>query len=337
MGTLIAKTSTDPLLRLRHVPFSMVQLGRFKVDMGKASQLGEGGFGKVYRGRDDSSEPYVDCAVKVLPARPEVMHEVEMLRSVQGHESIIQLLEFMEGSGKQAYLFLELADGGELFDLLITAGKLSERSTLPYAANLLAALAHCHKLGVVHRDVKLENVMLIGEDPDAIKLVDFGLSVKVDLQSGKRFYDNVGSPSYKAPEVFSASKGYAAHPLDSWSSGVLIFSLMAGFFPWEAAKPTDPRFKKYLQAATNGEGVVDHLMGSYRRKWAHSAESKELLDSMLCVDPVRRVSVTDALQHRWISKFLEGGEEMEELEVQYRSLTHDEGAQEPLPESALRP
>ena len=80
---------------------------------------------------------------------------------------------------------MEMASGGELFDRLIESGSLSEKAAWPYVRGLVEALAHCHSKGVVHRDVKLENVMLCAEDPRAVRLIDFGLALQLDIAEGE--------------------------------------------------------------------------------------------------------------------------------------------------------
>jgi len=191
--------------------------------------------------------------------------------------------------------------------------------------------------------------MLLAEDPDAVKVVDFGLAVQVELAPGgggalapTAFYDRVGSPAYKAPELFTAANGYLSPPLDAWSTGVVLFSLLAGFFPWEMARPADARFARYLQAAAQGVGACDHLMGVYRRQWRHSMASKDFIDRLLVVDPTRRMGVLEACSHEWLVNFTSGAltEPMEDIAV-YRSLGGSGGGEEDrddaLPESALRP
>merc|ERR1719261_793517 len=112
--------------------------------------------------------------------RETVQKEVDMLKLVAGHPSVITCHGFEEVAGppKTAWVFMELASGGELFDRLIDSGNLTERATWPYARALVDGVLYCHSKGVVHRDVKLENIMLCVEDPHAIKLIDFGLAVQ---------------------------------------------------------------------------------------------------------------------------------------------------------------
>ena len=135
-------------------------------------------------------------------------------------------------------MFMEMATGGELFDLLISAGSLSEEAAWPYISALVSGVLHCHKLGVVHRDLKLENVMLCSDDPRAIRIIDFGLAVVLPLAEDGSIKESLlegaaGTPSYRAPEVTTGP--YSPPGLDVWSLGILSFSLVAGFFPLQAS------------------------------------------------------------------------------------------------------
>merc|ERR1719181_1792955 len=81
-------------------------------------------------------------------------------------------------------MILELCNGGELFDRLIESKTLSEKAAYPYVKGLCEAIAHCHSEGITHRDVKLENVMLLADDPFAVRLIDFGLALQLQTADG---------------------------------------------------------------------------------------------------------------------------------------------------------
>ena len=133
---------------------------RWEVNLKRS--LGEGGFGQVYRGKDTIASPAVDVAAKRVNLSNEAetkafLLEISVLRRVSSHPSIITLL----GSAQNAthgWMFLEIATGGELFDRLIDSGSLSERAAWPYVKAIAGAIQHCSKHGVIHRDLKLENV-----------------------------------------------------------------------------------------------------------------------------------------------------------------------------------
>lgn len=283
---------------------------RWDVDLNRP--LGEGGFGTVYRAREP--ETGFDVAAKRVSLRGKAevdafAAEVALLRSVGGHVSIIELLDsaVLDGEG---WFILELCRGGELFDRLTDSGVLSERAAWPFFTALVSAIAHCHARGVVHRDVKLENVMLCDDDPRAVKLIDFGLAVQLPraddglVAAGTRLFDPAGTLSYRAPELTRA--GYLGPPVDVWSLGIVLFSLVAGFFPLsEARLPTpggggDWRFTKLAQSEASGVGACDAVFGMYSRSCRFSRQLRALLDGMLTIDPSKRLTIAQVGAAAWV-------------------------------------
>mmetsp|Transcript_30321 Transcript_30321/g.50185 ORF Transcript_30321/g.50185 Transcript_30321/m.50185 type:complete len:353 (-) Transcript_30321:611-1669(-) len=323
------------------------RVGQFEVHT--SILLGEGGFGKVFHAKDVSGSIPCEVAAKYIKFSPgserdTVEREVRMLRTVGRHESIIELLDYVE-EPDGAWIFLERATGGELFERLIENGRLMESTVLPYAFGIVSGLHHCHERGIVHRDVKLENVMLSMEHPYAVKLVDFGLAILVPVQADGQFqevrhYEMVGSRSYKAPEMFASDAGYFAPPVDSWALGIVLFSLLSGFFPFDQANDKDWRFKKFAQDVASGKGPCDALFAAYKRECTFSANCKEFVDSLLEVNASRRLSFGGAINHAWLTKFhLDEPQELtEDEELVYRSCCiGPEESNFDLPEGSLVP
>ena len=316
---------------------NIVRIARFDVNLSRV--LGEGGFGKVYRAKDTSKDPPMECAAKQMSSmrmsEDELKKEVGVMRKVGNHPSIIGFLHFEQVAEHStpevrdsAWIFMELATGGELFDRLIDSGNLTERAVAPYFKGMVEGLLHCHRRGVVHRDIKLENVMLSADDPRAVKLVDFGLAVCMPstpdggFDEGALLHDKVGSKSYRAPEIL-ASGGYRPTPVDVWALGITVFSLVSGFFPLDEAKPTDWRFARLAHDQARGVGPCASIYAMYRRQCPLSAELAELLDAMLAIDPAARVTLQQVAEHRWFdSRHSAQGEAAEAEdgdEVVYRS------------------
>jgi len=241
------------------------------------------------------------------------------------------------------WMVMEMATGGELFDRLIDSGSLSERAAWPYASALVAALDHCLKHAVVHRDVKLENIMLCAEDPRAIRLIDFGLAVQLPLDGDGRpdpafeLTDSAGTQAYRAPEVSMA--GYQPHKVDVWAAGIVLFSLCAGFFPLQEAKEDDWRYRKLVRDQLAGVGACDSIFRMYRRTCGYSSELKTLLDHMLLVDVGKRWSVTDVKGAAWLETPPAGPPEAQGdgEETVFRGLSADDDDMAPLelPEDAV--
>jgi len=325
---------------------SIIQIAHFEVNTKRV--LGEGGFGKVYRAKDTSEDPPMECAAKQMrltaDAKAALEREVELMRTVGDHPSIINFRHY-EQAGDHSWIFMEMATGGELFDRLIDSGNLTERAVAPYFKGMTDGLLHCHQRGVVHRDIKLENVMLCAEDPHAVKLVDFGLAMpmpkKADgsFDAKVRFHDRVGSKSYRAPEILAAN-GYEGPPVDVWALGITVFSLVSGFFPLDEARPKDWRFDKLQKDQNKGVGSCDSIYSMYKRVCPFSPELKELLNAMLSIDVNKRATMQQIADHPWFTtKTGKGGAMYDDDgdEVMYRSAGGDDEPAIPfeLPEMAM--
>ena len=355
---------------------TIVRVAHFDVNLSK--ELGAGGFGKVFFAKDISEDPPGEIAAKQVAfgAAPEadLRREVELMRMVSGHRSVIGFHHFEQVADHEApevrfrpnlsltparklttgptphqvrsssWIFMELATGGDLFDKL-ERGVLTERAVAPYFKGMVEGLLHCLALGVVHRDIKLENVALCADDPHAVKLVDFGLAMCLPPKAtGGGFdesilYDKVGSKSYRAPEIL-LNDGYRAMAVDVWALGITVFSLVAGFFPLDEARSSDWRFQRLLKDLRSGVGPCESIFGMYRRQCPLSAELRELLDAMLAIDPARRLTMQQVAEHRWFSTeqavkgatFTDDGDE-----VMYRGASFDDDVLPPfeLPEQAM--
>ena len=232
---------------------------------------------------------------------------------------------------------LRIATGGELFDRLIDSGSLTEKAVRPYFAALLSGVGAMHAAGVVHRDLKLENVMLCAEDPRAVKIVDFGLAV--DYTAGQLFREKVGSKSYRSPEIL-AGAGYEGPPADVWALGIVIFSLAAGFFPLDEARTTDWRFARLAQEQAKEVGACDAIFAMYKRACPFTQDFKAMLDGMLTIDPKKRATVAGLSENRWLETPKIGAQgEYDDDGVVYRSLGggDDDEARPPLQLDEMMP
>jgi Protein kinase domain len=135
----------------------------FEVLYDKEQLLGEGFFGKVYRVK--SRETGETCAVKIIEKTKMQQHElqlhfneIEVLKVCSDHKNIVNLIDYME-DGYYIYMITELVDGPDLFDY-IKRVEVNERALKDIMSDLCSGLAYCHELGIVHRDIKLENIMI---------------------------------------------------------------------------------------------------------------------------------------------------------------------------------
>jgi 5'-AMP-activated protein kinase, catalytic alpha subunit len=196
--------------------------------------LGQGTFAKVYHARNIVTSQSV--AIKVIDKdkifkvglMEQIKREISVMKLVR-HPNIVQLYEVMATKSK-IYFVLEYVKGGELFSK-IAKGRLREDAARKYFQQLISAVDFCHSRGVYHRDLKPENLLL--DENGNLKISDFGLSALAESrrQDGL-LHTTCGTPAYVAPEVISR-KGYDGAKIDTWSCGVILFVLMAGYLPFQ--------------------------------------------------------------------------------------------------------
>ena len=266
-----------------------------KYELGRT--LGEGTFGKVkYAVNTETNEA---VAIKVLDKEKiqkqnmgnQIKKEISIMKMVK-HEFIVGMIEVLASKTK-IFIVLELIVGGELFDKIVTVGKLSEEQAFFYFEQLVEGVEYCHKLGVCHRDLKPENLLL--DQNDNLKISDFGLSSlyvgDAEMDGAARtelLHTTCGTPNYVAPEVI-ADQGYDGKKADVWSIGVILYVLLAGFLPFD-------------------EGTIMALFSKIQKadftypKW-FSSEVRALLDLVLVADPKVRISLTQLKDHPWMVQY----------------------------------
>jgi calcium-dependent protein kinase len=179
--------------------------------------------------------------------------------------------------------------GGTLIDYLETVPRLTSKAMADIMSQVLSALVYCHDRGVIHRDVKLENVFVSSYSHLQLKLADFGLAVI--LNKGKTTKGAAGTLLYMAPEVFHEEYNQKA---DVWSCGVLFYMIVFGKPPYHA-KNSEEMLKK---------AKIGPLFYNWHEVQDIDEDLFSLLDGMLKTDPKERLSAKDALKHLWIEKNL---------------------------------
>ncbi|XP_011696557.1 PREDICTED: phosphorylase b kinase gamma catalytic chain, skeletal muscle/heart isoform isoform X2 [Wasmannia auropunctata] len=214
------------------------------------------------------------------------LQEVQILRRVAGHSYIIELHDVFESS-TFIFLIFELCKNGELFDYLTSVVTLSEKKTRYIMRQVFEGVQHIHNQGIVHRDLKPENILL--DDNLNVKITDFGFA-KI-LKHGEKLEDLCGTPGYLAPEVlkcnmFENTEGYGFE-VDIWACGVIMFTLLVGCPPfWH---------RKQMVMLRN---IMEGNYSFTSPEWADITEApKDLIRKLLVVDPKRRISIKDALEH----------------------------------------
>ncbi|XP_022047683.1 calcium/calmodulin-dependent protein kinase type IV [Acanthochromis polyacanthus] len=252
-----------------------------------SAELGRGATSVVYRCEEKQTQkPYAVKVLKKTIDKKIVRTEIGVLLRLS-HPNIIQLKEIFETDTDIA-LVLELVTGGELFDRIVERGYYSERDAAHVIKQILEAVAYLHENGVVHRDLKPENLLYADLSLDApLKIADFGLSKIIDDQVTMKTV--CGTPGYCAPEIL---RGNAYGPeVDMWSVGVILYILLCGFEPF-----FDPRGDQYMYSR-----ILNCDYEFVSPWWDEvSLNAKDLVSKLIVLDPHKRLSVREALQHPWV-------------------------------------
>ncbi|KAF9518334.1 hypothetical protein BS47DRAFT_336864 [Hydnum rufescens UP504] len=185
------------------------------------------------------------------------------------------------------YMVFEYVNGGQMLDYIISHGRLRERVARKFARQIGSALEYCHRNSVVHRDLKIENILI--SQTGNIKIIDFGLSNLYDPISHLSTF--CGSLYFAAPELLNA-KIYTGPEVDVWSFGVVLYVLVCGKVPF------DDQSMPALHAKIK-RGLVEYPV------WL-SAEIKHLLSRMLVTNPNARASLPEVLSHPWMVRNFAG-------------------------------
>jgi calcium-dependent protein kinase len=267
-----------------------------------SEKLGAGAFGVVYRAKPKSgAEPRVAKAISKSATGVNLMEiyaEIEVLRALD-HPQVVRLTEYFEDR-ETLYIIMELVDGIELQELVTAAhdsgtGVITEKWVSAAMSQVVNAVSYCHSNRVIHRDLKMANVMVrhckiddakkgkIPQHP-IIVVVDFGFA-EILATPEDRGKEGKGSPIFAAPELFKQNYG---PKVDVWSMGVMTFVLLSGTFPFPA---------------TEMQELINLLLGPSQPNWnllQHcSAQAVDVCKKMLTKDENRRVSAQLASEHPW--------------------------------------
>jgi serine/threonine protein kinase len=214
-----------------------------------------------------------------------VQDEVKIMHKIE-HPNCVQLFEMFE-TKKKLYMVLELLGGGELFDRIVAKGNFSEKEASDLMRDVTSCIKYLHEIGVVHRDLKPENLIYATiKENSPIKITDFGLA---KFCKKRRMDTPCGTPGYVAPEVLK-NESYGAE-VDMWSIGVILYILLCGFPPFYHDSTTE-LYKQIKNA--------DYSFPS--PYWDEISEAaKDLVSCLLEIDPKKRYTPAQVLEHRWIS------------------------------------
>ncbi|KAF1914337.1 hypothetical protein BDU57DRAFT_291625 [Ampelomyces quisqualis] len=290
--------------------------------------LGEGEFGKVKMGwKRDST---VEVAIKLIRRETlgsnsnrlqKIYREIQILRQLD-HPNIVRLHEMVE-TDRHIGIILEYASGGELFDYILNHRYLKDGPARKLFSQLISGVGYLHKKGIVHRDLKLENLLLdrnkniiitdfgfantfdpndeLGEEieyrlGDKDFITSLGLEGTDAARRGDLMQTSCGSPCYAAPELVVSDSLYTGRKVDVWSCGVILYAMLAGYLPFDD-DPANPEgdninlLYKYIVSTplTFPEYVTPH--------------ARDLLKRILVPDPRKRADLFEVARHSWLADY----------------------------------
>jgi 5'-AMP-activated protein kinase catalytic alpha subunit len=216
--------------------------------------------------------------IKQLGMEEKVQREINILHLCT-HPHIIRLYEVID-TPTDIFLVNEYVSGGELFDYIVSKGRLSADEARNFFHQIISGVEYCHFQKIVHRDLKPENLLL--DSNLNIKIADFGLSNL--MRDGDFLRTSCGSPNYAAPEVISGHL-YAGPEVDVWSCGVILYALLCGSLPFD--DESIPNLFKKIKSGMYS--LPSHL----------SQLARNLIPRMLEVDPMKRITIPEIRMHPW--------------------------------------
>ncbi|KAJ7066658.1 kinase-like domain-containing protein [Mycena amicta] len=269
--------------------------------------LGKGTYGSVTQGYERKTGKVVAVKyIKYGQSHSDIFSELSAMERIN-HPHVMKMLSFHHGMPGSCNFFIamEYLDGMDLYKYM--TNERDNRKLWPNGPvgrgipqdicrdimyQLCHALAHLHMLGITHRDLKPENIMLRASDLNApfIVLADFGLAhVQRNMDEEVCLTETVGSWTYMAPEVEDFQFAGYDHYSDSFSAGIILFSMLILTSPWCEPRVEDADKLPKLYWA----GITRELL---------NRQGRDLLRLLLSMDPDDRISATGALTHPWLAK-----------------------------------
>ena len=282
--------------------------------------IGEGSFGKIYKVKNKQSgdiRAMKQIMKSKIPNIEKFQNEIKILAMVD-HPNIVRLFEVIEDD-KYFNLFQELCTGGELSRKIQTT-QLKEKEIAKIFNQIMSAVAYCHEKGIVHRDLKLENILFASESSDSpIKIIDFGFSVllgKNDVNNDKekdlkkygfkRMKSKVGTLYYISPEII---KGSYDEKCDIWACGVILYILLCGYPPFNGSSD-----KEVYNIITQVKYDFNQPIWKNVSKYA-----KELIKNMLTLAK-NRYTAKQVLASKWLEIKLKDSDDYNYYNLDYKRI-----------------
>ncbi|KAI0976234.1 kinase domain-containing protein [Xylaria arbuscula] len=269
---------------------------------GKCQEVvGRGAFGIVRISHKKVENGEKLFAVKEFRRRPEESEKKYSKRltaefcisSSLRHPNVIHTLDLLQDQKGDYCEVMEYCSGGDLYTLVLTAGKLEVLEADCYFKQMMRGVEYMHEMGVAHRDLKPENLLLTCHG--ALKITDFGNGecFRMAWENSAHMVSGLcGSAPYIAPEEYVA-KEFDARAVDVWACGVIYMAMRTGRHLWRVAKKDEDEFyERYLEGRRDEEGYgpIESL---------HRARCRNVIYSILDPNPSRRITASQVLKSEW--------------------------------------
>ena len=262
--------------------------------------IGQGAFGKVniglniLTGRIVAIKSFDKGKDKNGENMKKIYYETNLMKKLS-HPNVTKILE-MFNDENYFLIVMEYINGGNLFSFVKKRRKLSEKKAKFLFKQIILGIQYIHSKNIVHRDIKLENILI--DLNNNIKICDFGIGIILNNPTQK-IYDQCGTPMYMAPEILISSKkhkiGYEGFPVDIWSCGIALYIMLSGKLPFTLKDTTGDNENGNLELQydiiNNEPKDVENI----------SYEAKNLLKGLLNKNPNKRLTCEEILNHPWLN------------------------------------
>uniref|UniRef100_A0A8D2LG54 Myosin light chain kinase, smooth muscle n=1 Tax=Varanus komodoensis TaxID=61221 RepID=A0A8D2LG54_VARKO len=253
-------------------------------------RLGSGKFGQVFRlVEKKTGKVWAGKFFKAYSAKDKenIRQEISIMNCLH-HPKLVQCVDAFEEKAN-IVMVLELVSGGELFEKIIDEDfELTERECIKYMKQISEGVQYIHKQGIVHLDLKPENIMCVNKTGARIKLIDFGLARRLENAGSLKVL--FGTPEFVAPEVINYEPiGYAT---DMWSIGVICYILVSGLSPFMGDNDNETLANVTSATWDFDDEAFDEI----------SDDAKDFISNLLKKDMKDRLDCTKCLQHPWLQK-----------------------------------
>ncbi|RKP22619.1 kinase-like domain-containing protein [Syncephalis pseudoplumigaleata] len=286
------------------LPSSSREVGNYAL----GQELGSGAYGRVFKGASRKTGQVV--AVKEARRRAEGIKEWHLMSKVAGHPHVVQAIA-LEERRTHVFYVLEFAAGGDLLSYATRRGfRLPEEKVQAITRQIVAALLHINARGVAHFDIKPGNVLFKDAEHSHVLLADFG-AAEVLGKPDRLFTRPAGTVPYMAPEVLRCCPGAedaAECPrrrgfsklADNWSLGALVYHLLHGHLPFAVHEDELSAPTQYARAQLEAILARPSLFAEDTQQSRCSKEARDFISRLLQVNPARRMTLEEALEHPWL-------------------------------------